>query len=236
MAIAFRSAANAGTSAAGTSLTITKPTGVASGDVLVAIVECGRESTRGAQTGPAGWSNPVGVNDEADNLINLQLWTKVATGSEPANYTWTNTGGGAWAGTITAWTGVSNGGPTGASAANVDATPDTTFSHSGLTTQSANSVALYGYGVSDGATPTRVPMTAHASTTKRGEANSTTTANGMGVMLASEARASAGATGARNATSAGGNSRNNWVAIELIEDTGGGGGGTSTAIKLQLTS
>lgn len=235
MAIAFRSAANAGTTAAGTSLTITKPSGVASGDVLVAFIECGRESVRGVQSGPAGWSNPEGYNDEVDVLLNLQVWVKVATGSEPASYTWTNTGGGAWAGTIIAKTGVSNGGPIGATDSHFEDTLDTAFTNSGLTTTAPNSVVLYGYGVSEGASPTRVPMTAHASTTKRGEANSTTTGTGMGVMVASEARPSAGATGARNATSAGANSRNVWVAVELIEDTGGGGGGSGTAIKVQLT-
>lgn len=233
MAIAFRSEAHAGTSTAGTSLTVAKPSGVASGDVLVAAILCGRESVRGVQSGPAGWTDLVGYNDETDALLNLRIWVKVATGSEPADYTWTNTGGGAWAGDIVAHTGVANGGPTGATAANTETTLDTTFSNSGLTTTTANALALFAYGVSDGSSPTRVPMTAHASTTKRGEANSTTTAQGMGVMIATEARASAGATGARNATSAGGNSRNVWASLELIAETAVGGGSAVT-IKLQL--
>jgi hypothetical protein len=224
MAIAFRSAANAGTSTAGTTLTITKPAGVSDGDVLVATIVCGRESGRGAQSGPAGWTNPVGYNSESVVLHNMQAWVKVAGGSEPADYSWTNTGGGAWAGTITAWTGVDTSAPVGATDSNQDTTLDTTFDHSGLTTTQDNSVVIYGYGINEGSSPTRVPATAHASTTKRGEANSTTTGVGMATVLASEARATAGATGARNATSSSGNSTTTWLGLELKEASGGGGG------------
>jgi hypothetical protein len=224
MAIAFRSAANAGTSTAGTSLLITKPSGVSDGDVLVALVECGRESGRGPQSGPAGWTNPVGYNSETTVLHNLQAWVKVAGASEPTDYTWTNTGGGAWAGTITAWTGVDTASPVGATASGEDTTLDSTFDHSGLTTGHDGSVAIYGYGINEGPSPTRVPATAHASSTKRGEANSTVTGVGMAVMLASEDRPTAGATGARNATSFSANSTTTWVGLELKAASGGGGG------------
>jgi hypothetical protein len=235
MAIAFRSEAHAGTATAGTTLTVNKPAGTASGDVLVAAILNRRESTHGVQVGPAGWSNVEGENSELEAVHNLQIWTKVATGSEPADYTWTNTGGGAWAGAITAWSGVSNGGPIGGTISGEDTSGDTTYNHPGLTTTIANSVAVCFFGVNEGATPTRLPLTLHASSTKRAEANSTVTGIGMGVCIASEAVAVAGATGARNATG-GANSKTTYAAIELIEDTGGGGGGSAVAIKLPLTS
>lgn len=224
MAIAFRSAANTGTSAAATSVVATAPSGVSDGDVLVAHVVCGRESVRGPQSGPAGWTNPVGNNNESGVQHNLQCWVKVAGASEPSDYTWSNTGGGAWAVTITAWTGVDTSAPVGATAFGDDATSDTTFTNAGVTTASDGSVAIYGYGLNESASPTRIPVTVHGSTTKRGEANSTTTAVGMGVVLASEDRPTAGATGGRNATSASGNSTNTWIALELKAGAAGGGG------------
>jgi hypothetical protein len=224
MAIAFRSAANSGTSTASTSFVATKPSGVSDGDVLVGLIECGREAARGPQSGPAGWTNPVGYNSEVTVLHNLQVWVKVAGASEPADYTWTNTGGGAWAGTITAWTGVDTASPVGATASGQDTTLDTTFDHDGLTTTQDGSVVLYGYGINESSTPSRVPVTVHASTTKRGEANSTVSAVAMAVTLASEDRPTAGATGTRAATSASGNSTTTWVGLELKAASGGGGG------------
>lgn len=61
-----------------TSLTITRPTGVVSGDVLVAQV---RRTVAGASTQPAGWTL-----QRTDGRVDL--CTKVAGGAEPADYTW----------------------------------------------------------------------------------------------------------------------------------------------------
>lgn len=221
MAIAFRSASNFGTATAATSVVGPKPSGVTDGDTLVAFTECRKESAVGAQSGPAGWANTVSNNQEAGPSHNLQCWTKTATSSEPADYTWTNTGGGAWAGTILAYSGV---GAIGATASGSEATLDTTQTCDGLTTTTDNAVAIYAFGLNEGSSPTRIPLTPHASATKRGEANSTVTGVGMGVSAHDEVRATAGATGSRDATTAGANSTNTWIAIELIEASGGGGG------------
>lgn len=229
MAITFRSAASAGTSTASTSFTNPAPAGLADGDVMVAFVQCGKESVRGPQSGPAGWANTVSNNQETGPTHNFQCWTKTATASEPANYIWTNTGGGAWAGTILAYSGV---GALGATASGSETTLDTTQTCDGLTTTTNNAVAIYAFGINEGSSPTRIPLTPHASATKRGEANSTVTSVGMGVSAHDEVRATAGATGSRDATTAGASSTNTWIAVELIP--GGAGGGGSALLKLLL--
>ena len=221
MAIAFRSATSTGTSTGSSPFVMNAPAGLTDGDVMVAFTECGRESSRGAQVGPSGWTNTVSNNQETGPSHNFQCWTKTATASEPASYTWTNTSGGAWAGTILAYSGV---GAIGATASGAEVTLDTTITHDGLTTTTDNAIAIYAYAVNESSSPTRIPLTAHASTTKRGEANSTVTAVGMGVTACDETRATAGATGDRSATTAGGNSTNTWIGIELVAASGGGGG------------
>jgi hypothetical protein len=74
-----------------TAVTVTKPTGVVAGDVLVAI--CGNNAgTSNAITAPAGWALLHSVNDGLAGLggSHLRVFTKVAGASEPANYTFGN--------------------------------------------------------------------------------------------------------------------------------------------------
>lgn len=66
----------------GLTLTITKPTGVISGDLLVAIV-CAEDTT--------SWSGDTGWTEVAEQVANpaLRVAYKVAGASEPANYSFT---------------------------------------------------------------------------------------------------------------------------------------------------
>ncbi len=67
-------------------LTCNKPTGTASGDVLVGHVYMFRADL-GVATGPSGWTKEDQViHGDLDRA--LQTWTKLAGGSEPASYTW----------------------------------------------------------------------------------------------------------------------------------------------------
>ena len=67
-----------------TSLAISKPAGVVNGDVMVAIVDVRQTPT---VTPPAGW-NQVSMTPNGTTYRQL-VFTKVATGSEPASYTFT---------------------------------------------------------------------------------------------------------------------------------------------------
>lgn len=84
MAMAYASQANAQPTF-GTSITVAKPSGVVSGDVLVAIIDsvCSSAFTI---TPPSGWTDR-GVSQNSAHRA--QVFTRVAGGSEPANYTWT---------------------------------------------------------------------------------------------------------------------------------------------------
>lgn len=63
----------------GTSVTATKPTGTASGDLLLAFFVSNSQDA----TAPAGWTEIV---DQVVEVFRAQVFYKVAGGSEPANY------------------------------------------------------------------------------------------------------------------------------------------------------
>lgn len=68
-----------------TSLGITKPTGTALDDLLVALITC--RSATAVFTPPSGWVLRERV--QSSGTLASEVYTKVATGSEPASYTWT---------------------------------------------------------------------------------------------------------------------------------------------------
>lgn len=69
---------NAGTA------TATKPTGVTSGDLLLAVQTTDLDGTLGAMTAPSGWTE-VGSQFQT-GVGGMKVWQKVAGGSEPASY------------------------------------------------------------------------------------------------------------------------------------------------------
>ncbi len=86
MSMAYASQASA-TPASGTSVTITKPSGTVEGDALVAMVVVSAGALPNI-TPPAGWT-AVGTF-AIGGAKRAGVWTKIAGGSEPANYTWTS--------------------------------------------------------------------------------------------------------------------------------------------------
>lgn len=96
MAVAYRSSSSAATGASGgTSLTVSAPTGLASGDVLLAVIAVDYQSSNGTftVTAPTGWSS---LNSQLNitgpisgvNGTESSLWTfwYTAGGSEPSSY------------------------------------------------------------------------------------------------------------------------------------------------------
>jgi hypothetical protein len=71
-----------------TTITVTKPTGTASGDLLVAVVAL--RLTGASITPPAGWTL---IASGGASSITLATYWKIAGGSEPSNYTFTTTAG-----------------------------------------------------------------------------------------------------------------------------------------------
>jgi hypothetical protein len=76
-------------------VTITKPAGTAEGDLLIAHIAVHDTATAGdgALTPPSGWTQQEHTNhSEAGGSIVAGIWTKIAEASEPADYTWTQSG------------------------------------------------------------------------------------------------------------------------------------------------
>ena len=191
-------------------LTITKPAGTASGDVMLATISA-RPSAM-TITAPSGWTlyqrteQPNGGSSTAPGGMSLLTYYKAAGGSEPANYTWTlanpqNDGGGV-AGTVMRVSGVDTLNPIDVY---VDALSGNGLTHSApsVTTTVPNTLLVASvtylssrnFGAPSGIT----------GITERAEVRAPTTDNAIGVTLlvATVAKATAGATGSVSATAAG---------------------------------
>jgi hypothetical protein len=73
--------------------TVSKPSGVASGDLLLATLEVDEDPA--TVTAPSGWTllqDTVGAPGTG-NAYHTQVWWKLAGASEPASYAWTVSGG-----------------------------------------------------------------------------------------------------------------------------------------------
>ncbi len=144
------------TSATGTtSLTITKPTGVVSGDIMIVNIAQAGASGGGELSDPTspGWTLITGADLEGGTQRWGAVMYIVAGGSEPANYTFTlDAGGNAAAGSIVAFSGVNvtggftetgaAGGPFDVDPGNLSVTNAATASAPAITTVTANAAVL----------------------------------------------------------------------------------------------
>lgn len=110
---AYRSNTNTQSSNA-TTIALTKPTGVVSGDVLYA--ELMTFANEGTTTPPSGWSQISTRQVMTFNNTNVTWWRKVAGTSEPTSYTWTFTNAVSANGSVEAWYNVDTATPEDATA------------------------------------------------------------------------------------------------------------------------
>lgn len=112
---------------------INKPTGVTTGDVMVAFIEAGNVTITAV---PSGWTQVDSLLVTSSNMLSA-VYYKVATASEPASYTWTDGSGNTTplCGGIVAYRGVdtanpvnvqANGGDDGTTPPDPDTTPAVT--------------------------------------------------------------------------------------------------------------
>jgi hypothetical protein len=111
----------------GTSLVITAPASIAAGDLLVAHITSTQEAA--TVTPPAGWVLQANVGQAGQ--YRTRVYYKIATGSEPGSYTFTNSSGNIWHGAISRFTGVDSLSPFAnpAYTANVNSSSHPTGSH-----------------------------------------------------------------------------------------------------------
>ena len=107
--IGFRAAANVAGATGQTSAVISKPTGTATDDVLIANLYLEQNTPYSTITAPSGWTALTEVDNTAaaPDIRHLSYW-KRATASEPANYTWSWTPSLWRSGAISAFSGVVN--------------------------------------------------------------------------------------------------------------------------------
>jgi hypothetical protein len=191
MAITFR-AAQSNTQPATSTITVTKPTGTALGDILLAVVS-GNSNALGHPliSPPASWT----LLDSTSNVSNYTTSTywKTAGPSEPANYTWTfDRGMSNSSAAVSAYQGGANTIDGHSGQKNAAAT---TCQAASITTTLANDLLVYmGMVCSTGTATFTVP----GGFTSRVSFGSSTSVDGL--MVADEAFATAGPTGAISAT------------------------------------
>jgi RHS repeat-associated protein len=191
---AFRAAASATTT--GTTLTITKPSGTATNDVLVASIAV--TPSTATITPPSGW-NLVRRSDNAGPTSNsLAVYYKVAVSGEPASYAWGVSGASFAVGGVQGFTGIDTASPIDIE--NGQSTPSSlTHTAPGITTSVANAMLVASHAFASSRTWT-APSGMTESFDRPSGANNATglSIEGNRVLLAV-----AGSSGAKTATAAG---------------------------------
>jgi hypothetical protein len=176
---------------AATTLTLNKPSGTVSGDVMLAAITI-TGGTGVTFTPPSGWSSVQRHN--STTVIGQEVWYKVAGGSEPASYDWTWTGARAASGVISSYSGVDPTTPVDVNGGQANAS-STTITAPSVTTTGTDDLLVGFFGVANGGTVTAVsPLTDRTYSAATGASNLTA------IRGADEYALNAGSTGTRTAT------------------------------------
>ncbi len=180
-------------------ITINVPPGTTTDDVMVAVIAY-RDNTAVTITPPAGWVSQSRIAQGAGNANVQEVFTRIATGAEPASYTWTFSGAitGA-AGGIASYSGVDTSAAVDVIGGNVTAN-GTSHTANSVSTTVADTMVISSHSYSSAET-----WTPPAGMTERVDVASLTTPNAAGISLEINdvIQAGAGATGNKTATAAG---------------------------------
>jgi outer membrane protein assembly factor BamB len=197
-AIAFRSAASRNLNGQASSITITKPTGTAKGDVLIAVIAVRPHTV--TITAPSGWSLVNRQNNSNGSQNALAVYYKVAANSEPASYAWSFSSNTGSAGGILAFSGVDNTSPIDVNAGALTTTSTTSFQAPSVNTTVANTMLVIAHEFSSSER-----WTAATGTTEVFDVASLAVSDELGIATLGSYRsqAAAGASGTFTATAAG---------------------------------
>jgi PKD repeat protein len=181
------STTTASAATANAKVTITKPAGVANGDVLIAQVTA--DGAPSVSAAPAGWTtvvSPMSISSGARVFVYSHVVTNA--GAEPASYTWTLSAAQKWGAVLSGFHGVDTTTPFDTAAATkVDTTYGaTSLAVPSVTTATAGAMLVGGAGLDSSSTAVAPP----GAWTETGESSGVQTAE-----LAYQARPTAGATG-----------------------------------------
>lgn len=205
----------------GASVTVNKPSGTVSGDVLYAWILV--YDNNSATPSSTGWTQIAGPTRTTGNIIGASLFRKVAGGSEPANYTWSWSGNNYADGIIVRVASADTTTPEDGSATSNSGNSGTTRTGTGLTTSAADRLLLLftaGYGGAPNSTPTGM--------------TEVLIQDGVNGVWRQDI-ASAGATGDKSHTQ---NASDSWVAhmVAVAPAAGGASTGSVSATLGGLTS
>jgi hypothetical protein len=208
---AFRSTANS--TGSGTTLQITKPSGVSADDILVAWIN---DDSAATLTPPSGWT-AIGETGR------LRTYYYVAGASEPATYTWSSSVSGAKAGSILAYSGGDTSVPVDVSSFQTNVS-STTMTCPSITTTATDTTLVFG-GATYGSNPS--PTFPGGSTVRVGFSS-----NNVGLQVGDEAKATAGSTGTRSVTlSVAATSYAGTISIRGSTSISSGGGSSGNVLK-----
>lgn len=193
-----------------TSVSVTKPTGVVDGDVMVATVAF----AGGTLTAPSGWTQ---VLEQAGTGVTLRVYRKTAS-SEGSSYTWSLSTTDGLAVAIGAYYNVDTTTPVGGSGSQANSSSTSMVAPSVTPGTPADMLLFCGAAAGD------VRATAPGSMTEEADAG----AAGVGVYAADQLLASSDATGTRTATLA--SATANAAALVSLRPTSTGGGAAATTI------
>jgi Putative Ig domain len=185
--ITFRSASS-GANNVGNNVVIPAPAGVQANDVMVAVLDIKVAPTT---TPPAGW-NLVNSTANGSNFTQ-KVYTKVATGSEPADYTFTINENRAISGVIVAYSGVNTSNPVEI-AGTVGSGTTTSITAPSVSSGLSGGMLIGAFGINADST-----IAPPAGMTERGEIVSATR---IRTEVSDLLLGAAGATGAKTATAA----------------------------------
>ncbi len=184
------SSTTAGSSAV-SSIAVTKPAGLTTGDLMLAYV-----ATRGGGQFPAPISAPPGwsavLTDDDGSSIGVAIFRKVATAAEPASYSFALGASDRTAASIVVFRGVDGTNPVNASGSQVNAA-STTYTAPSITSNSANTMLVTFHGAvnGNGTVATSTGMTqAYSAGTSAGN-------NGVVIGSSYAPQAAAGASGTK---------------------------------------
>src|SRR5712692_10241790 len=140
--ISLRATATGNNSAGGATVTISKPTGTLSGDVMVAHVVV--RTAGNTITPPTGWH--LVLRQDSASSISTASYVKVAGATEPASYTWSFGTAGEASGGIASYIGVNTTTPVDASHAQYNRL-NSNVDNAGVTTTVANDMLVYAVGI-----------------------------------------------------------------------------------------
>ena len=191
---AFRAAASAATT--GATLTITKPSGTATNDVLIASIAVTPSSA--TLTPPSGWTLVRRTDNAGPTSNSLAVYYKAALAGEPASYAWGISGASFTVGGVQGFTGIDTANPIHVENGQTTASSLTHAAPSVSTTQ-ANVMLVASHAFASSRTWT-APAGMTESFDRPSGANNAT---GLSVEGSRVLQAVAGASGTKSATAAG---------------------------------